>query len=87
MTRSLVQHRFTSFSPGWRYRGGDCPRLSEAAEINRSKQHHDARNAPLCPRPPLLRPCWYPWAPSNFGVKLARPGFGPAAELPASSPA
>jgi hypothetical protein len=26
-------------------------------------------------------------APSNFGVKLPRPGFGPAAELPASSPA
>jgi len=25
--------------------------------------------------------------PANFGVKLARPGFGPAAELPASSPA
>ena len=23
----------------------------------------------------------------NFGVKLARPGFGPAAELPASAPA
>jgi hypothetical protein len=23
----------------------------------------------------------------NFGVKLARPGFGPAAELPAFSPA
>jgi hypothetical protein len=26
-------------------------------------------------------------APSNFGVKLPRPGFGPAAELPLSSPA
>jgi hypothetical protein len=26
-------------------------------------------------------------APANFGVKLMRPGFGPAAELPASSPA
>jgi hypothetical protein len=26
-------------------------------------------------------------APSNFGVKLARPGFGPAAELPTSWPA
>ena len=26
-------------------------------------------------------------APSNFGVKLSRPGAGPAAELPASSPA
>ena len=26
-------------------------------------------------------------APSNFGVKLSRPGFGPAAELPISSPA
>ena len=26
-------------------------------------------------------------APSNFGVKLARPGFGPAAELPTLSPA
>ena len=25
--------------------------------------------------------------PANFGVKLARPGFGPAAELPTSSPA
>jgi hypothetical protein len=25
--------------------------------------------------------------PANFGVKLMRPGFGPAAELPASSPA
>jgi hypothetical protein len=25
--------------------------------------------------------------PANFGVKLARPGFGPAAELPAASPA
>jgi hypothetical protein len=24
---------------------------------------------------------------ANFGVKLMRPGFGPAAELPASSPA
>jgi hypothetical protein len=23
----------------------------------------------------------------NFGVKLSRPGFGPAAELPMSSPA
>jgi hypothetical protein len=28
-----------------------------------------------------------PSAPANFGVKLARPGFGPAAELPTSSPA
>jgi hypothetical protein len=29
-----------------------------------------------------------PWWPRpNFGVKLARPGFGPAAELPTSSPA
>ena len=26
-------------------------------------------------------------AAANFGVKLMRPGFGPAAELPASSPA
>jgi hypothetical protein len=26
------------------------------------------------------------WAP-NFGVKLMRPGFGPAAELPTVSPA
>lgn len=26
-------------------------------------------------------------APSNFGVKLTRPGAGPAAELPTSSPA
>jgi len=26
-------------------------------------------------------------APPNFGVKLMRPGFGPAAELPISSPA
>jgi hypothetical protein len=26
-------------------------------------------------------------APANFGVKLMRPGFGPAAELPASPPA
>jgi hypothetical protein len=26
------------------------------------------------------------WLP-NFGVKLMRPGFGPAAELPTSSPA
>lgn len=26
-------------------------------------------------------------APSNSGVKLSRPGFGPAAELPISSPA
>ena len=26
-------------------------------------------------------------APANFGVKLMRPGFGPAAELPTSSPA
>ena len=26
-------------------------------------------------------------APANFGVKLSRPGTGPAAELPASSPA
>ena len=25
--------------------------------------------------------------PTNFGVKLMRPGFGPAAELPALSPA
>ena len=25
--------------------------------------------------------------PPNFGVKLARPGFGPAAELPTSAPA
>jgi len=25
--------------------------------------------------------------PSNFGVKLMRPGFGPAAELPTPSPA
>jgi len=25
--------------------------------------------------------------PPNFGVKLARPGFGPAAELPAVAPA
>ena len=31
---------------------------------------------------PMLRE-----APSNFGVKLPRPGFGPAAELPTSSPA
>jgi hypothetical protein len=31
---------------------------------------------------PMLRE-----APSNFGVKLPRPGFGPAAELPASPPA
>jgi len=29
----------------------------------------------------------YRGAPSNFGVKLARPGFGPAAELPPSPPA
>ena len=29
----------------------------------------------------------YRGAPSNFGVKLSRPGFGPAAELPPSSPA
>ena len=29
----------------------------------------------------------YREAPSNFGVKLSRPGFGPAAELPRSSPA
>jgi hypothetical protein len=28
-----------------------------------------------------------PWPPANFGVKLARPGFGPAAELPPFSPA
>ena len=27
------------------------------------------------------------FAPPNFGVKLARPGFGPAAELPTSLPA
>ena len=26
-------------------------------------------------------------ATPNFGVKLSRPGFGPAAELPALSPA
>ncbi|HEY0809116.1 MAG TPA: hypothetical protein VGD49_03100 [Longimicrobiales bacterium] len=26
-------------------------------------------------------------APPNFGVKLMRPGFGPAAELPTVSPA
>ena len=29
----------------------------------------------------------YREAPSNFGVKLSRPGSGPAAELPRSSPA
>ena len=29
----------------------------------------------------------YREAPSNFGVKLPRPGSGPAAELPRSSPA
>ena len=27
------------------------------------------------------------FAPPNFGVKLSRPGFGPAAELPTSSAA
>jgi hypothetical protein len=27
------------------------------------------------------------WQPANLGVKLSRPGFGPAAELPTSSPA
>jgi hypothetical protein len=29
----------------------------------------------------------YRGAPSNFGVKLSRPGFGSAAELPTSPPA
>ena len=28
-----------------------------------------------------------PWPPANFGVKLSRPGPGPAAELPTGSPA
>jgi hypothetical protein len=30
---------------------------------------------------------WREFAPPNFGVKLMRPGFGPAAELPTVSPA
>ena len=38
-------------------------------------------------RPMKQSHCPCPEAPSNFGVKLSRPGVGPAAELPASSPA
>jgi hypothetical protein len=51
---------------------GSC--LHRGAQLNNQRSFEQSH-----------RPC--PEAPSNFGVKLSRPGFGPAAELPACSPA
>ena len=87
MTRSIVHHHFTSCHAGWRCRGEECRRLKRAAENVDLEALSVTQNTHLRPRPPLICPCTYPWAPSNFGVKLPRPGAGPAAELPASSPA
>jgi len=70
MIRPLVHHRFMSLRPAWRCRGEECRRPNRTTEERRSELRNNIRNTSLRPRPPLLCPCIYSWAPSNLAVKL-----------------
>jgi hypothetical protein len=78
MTRSLAH--LIPLDPGTKTLGGEAS-LSSCSAYEQCRadlhQQHSFKQSHC--------PCLE--APSNFGVKLPRPGAGPAAELPSATPA
>ena len=83
MTRSKEHPIKPSFSEASALAGENCA----AVEVGRMPSSLLLRALTLSAPTKAVTLPMYRAAPSNFGVKLARPGFGPAAELPTSAPA